>query len=54
METFLATDRRRLDHEHATAIQTRVRERRAMMLAAILFLLIAALAAGIVLALVFQ
>ena len=51
MESFLETDRRRLDAERATARQTQARERRAVLLAAVVFLLVAALAAGVILAL---
>jgi len=50
METFLETDRRRLEAERAAAQQTQARERRAIFLAAVVFILVAALAAGALLA----
>src|SRR3972149_6281180 len=48
MESFLETDRRRQEAEKITASQTQTRERRAVLLAAVVFLLIAALTAGVV------
>ena len=54
MESFLEIDRRRLDAERATALRTQARERRAVLLAAVLFVLIAALAGGVTLALVLR
>lgn len=53
MDSFLETDRRRLESERLQAAETAARERRAIWLAAALFALIAALSAGAVLALVF-
>jgi predicted amidophosphoribosyltransferase len=50
MESFLEVDRRRQATERATALQTRARERRAVLLAAVVFILVAALAAGALLA----
>jgi hypothetical protein len=52
MESFLEIDRRRLEDERATALQTQARERRTMLIAAVVFVLIAAMAAGVALALV--
>jgi hypothetical protein len=52
METFVETDRRRQAAEQAVAVETEARERRAMLLAGLVFALVAALAAGVVLALV--
>ncbi|HMK09331.1 MAG TPA: zinc ribbon domain-containing protein [Anaerolineales bacterium] len=49
---LLEVDRRRLEAERAEAARTRVRERRVVILAAVLFALIAALALGVVLAIV--
>jgi type IV secretory pathway component VirB8 len=53
MDSFLETDRRRLESERLQAAETAARERRAIWLAAALFALIAALSAGAVLALIF-
>jgi hypothetical protein len=53
MESFVETDRRRQTAEQAASIQTAARERRALLLTGLVFALIAALAAGVVLALVF-
>ncbi len=47
MESFLETDRRRLEAEKAMALDTQARERRAIWLAAVVFLLIAALTLGV-------
>ncbi len=49
--SLLETDRRRLEAERALAVKTEARERRAMLLAGLVFALIAALAVGVVLAL---
>ncbi len=49
METFLETDRRRQEAEKTVALQTQSRERRAVLLAAVVFVLIAALTAGVLL-----
>ena len=49
--SLLETDRRRLEAERALAVKTEARERRTMLLAGLLFALIAALAVGVVLAL---
>lgn len=54
MESFLEIDRRRLEDERASALQTQARERRTMLIAAAVFVLIAAMAAGVALALVLQ
>lgn len=53
MGAFVETDRRRLEAERLQAAETAVRERRTVLLAAAVFALIAALSAGVVLALVF-
>jgi predicted amidophosphoribosyltransferase len=47
MEVFLERDRRRLEAEDALASRTQARERRAVLLAAAVFLLIAALTLGV-------
>jgi uncharacterized Zn finger protein (UPF0148 family) len=53
MDEFRETDRRRLESGRAAAARTAARERRTVLLAGLLFALIAALAAGAVAALVF-
>lgn len=49
--SLLETDRRRLEAERALAVRTQARERRTMLLAGLLFALIAALMLGAALAL---
>jgi hypothetical protein len=49
--SLLETDRRRLEAERAVAVRTEARERRTMLLAGLMFALIAALALGAVIAL---
>ena len=51
--SLLETDRRRLEAERGLAMKTEARERRTMLFAGLVFALMAALAAGVVLALVF-
>ena len=51
--SLLETDRRRLEAERAMAVQTEARERRTMLFVGLLFALMAALVAGVVLALIF-
>ena len=53
MQALVESDRRRLEAEHALAARTQTRERRAMLLVGLVFALIAALALGVVLALIF-
>jgi hypothetical protein len=53
MGAFVETDRRRLESERVLAEQTAARERRAALMAAGVFGIIAALAAGVALALIF-
>lgn len=53
MGSLVETDRRRLEAERVLAVRTQARERRALLLAGLVFALIAALAAGVVLALLF-
>ena len=53
MESFVEIDRRRQAAEQTVSIQTEARERRALLFAGLVFALIAALAAGVVLALAF-
>jgi hypothetical protein len=50
---LLETDRRRLEAERVVAVLTAARERRAVLLAGLVFALVAALATGVVLALLF-
>jgi hypothetical protein len=51
--TLVETDRRRLEAERAVAVRTERRERRAALMAGLVFALIAALVVGVVLAIVF-
>jgi tetrahydromethanopterin S-methyltransferase subunit F len=53
MGTLVETDRRRLEADRVLAVRTQARERRALLFAGLLFALIAALAVGVVLALIF-
>jgi hypothetical protein len=53
MGTLVETDRRRLEADRVLAERTQARERRALLFAGLLFALIAALAVGVVLALLF-
>jgi hypothetical protein len=53
MESLLETDRKRLEAEQAEGLQTRARERRAVLLTSLIFALIAALALGVALAVIF-
>jgi hypothetical protein len=53
MGSLIETDRRRLEAERVLAARTQARERRALLLTGLVFALIAALAAGVVLAQLF-